>query len=154
MGGGGITLTQQKPNDAPLRAWRIPCRRKGVAAFDLLHTAGAHDGSRAKRARSMKNTQKFRNFTRRPARPAAGNGSVQQVASRLLDLRGMVTAPQVVEYAYADRLLLNREPRHQWFGRHCRRVLERVGAVRIRRLPTIGRPWLWAMPQTPLDDRG
>ena len=99
----------------------------------------------------MKNTRNLRNLRRRPAKPALGAGYVQEVARRLLDLRGMVTAPQVVEYAYADRLLLCREPRKEWFGWNCRHALGRIGAVRIRRLPTIGRPWLWAMPRTPLD---
>jgi hypothetical protein len=95
----------------------------------------------------MKKPRNLCNLARRPARPAAGNGRLQRTASRLLDLRGRVTVREVVEYAYADRLLLRRERIKQWFYRWCRHALESIGAIRIRRLSTIGRPWVWAMPR-------
>jgi len=59
-----------------------------------------------------------------------------------------VTVREVVEYAYADRLLLHRERIKQWFYRWCRHALESIGAVRVERLFTIGRPWVWAMPNS------
>ena len=99
----------------------------------------------------MKKTGNLCNLARRPARPAAGNGRLQRTASRLLDLRGEITVPEMIEYAYADRLLLRRERIRSWFYRWCRHALESIGAVRIRRLHSIGRPWLWALPQTPPD---
>jgi hypothetical protein len=68
------------------------------------------------------------------------------MARRLLDLRGRVTAPEVVEYAYADRLLLGGERCCHNMWRAVWRALESIGAIRIQRLQTIGRPWLWAMP--------
>jgi hypothetical protein len=98
----------------------------------------------------MKKAGNLCNLRKRPLRPAAGNGGVQQVARRLLDLRGMVTVREIIEYSYADRLLLRREQTKRWFYWAVRRALESIGAIRIRRLPTIGRPWLWALPQTPL----
>jgi hypothetical protein len=99
----------------------------------------------------MKKTGNLCNLRKRPLRPAAGNGKLQRMAGRLLELRGRVTAPEVVEYAYADRLLLRRERCRRWFYWASHRALESIGAIRIRRLSTIGRPWLWAMPQTLLD---
>src|SRR5262245_24604310 len=103
----------------------------------------------AKRARFMKNTRNLCNLSRRPARPAAGNGALQRMADRLLGLRGMVTVREVVEYAYAHRLLLGKERIRATFRRAVRRALESIGAIRIRRLNSIGRPWLWAMPTAP-----
>jgi hypothetical protein len=73
------------------------------------------------------------------------------MARRLLDLRGRVTVREIIEYAYAERLLLHRERIKEWFYRACWHALESIGAVRIRRLSSIGRPWIWALPQTPLD---
>jgi hypothetical protein len=70
------------------------------------------------------------------------------MARRLLRLRGTVTTSEVISRAYARRLLLGHERRHNWFALACRCALESVGAVRIGRAPTIGRPCIWAMPQS------
>jgi len=95
----------------------------------------------------MKKTGNLCNLKRRPLRPAAGNGRLEQMARRLLDFRGEVTVREIIEYGYADRLLLRREQIKRWFYWACRRALESIGAIRIRRLSSIGRPWIWAMPQ-------
>src|SRR5215475_5958872 len=57
----------------------------------------------------MKKAGNLCNLRRRPLRPAAGNGRLERMARRLLDLRGRVTVREIIEYAYADRLLLRRE---------------------------------------------
>jgi len=54
---------------------------------------------------------------------------------------------EIIEYAYARRLLLGKESLRRTFRRACRRALESIGAIRIRRLHSIGRPWIWAMPE-------
>jgi hypothetical protein len=94
----------------------------------------------------MKKAGNLCNLKQRPLRPAAGNGRLEQTARRLLDLRGKVTVREIIEYGYADRLLLRREQIKRWFYWACRCALESIGAIRIRRLNSIGRPWLWAMP--------
>ena len=96
----------------------------------------------------MKKAGNLCNLSRRPARLAAGNGALQRMARRLLDLRGEVTMREIIEYAYAYRLLLGKEPLRRTFRRACRRALESIGAVRIRRLRSIGRPWVWEMPNS------
>jgi hypothetical protein len=70
------------------------------------------------------------------------------MARRLLDFRGEVTVREIIEYAYAGRLLLHRGRIKEWFYRACWHALKSIGAIRIRRLETIGRPWLWAMPNS------
>lgn len=76
----------------------------------------------------MKNTEKFRNLRQRPLRPAAGNGRLEQTARRLLDLRGKVTVREIIEYGYADRLLLRRERIKRWFYWACRRKNRRIAS--------------------------
>jgi hypothetical protein len=95
----------------------------------------------------MKNPKWRRNLAGRLPKPAQGNGRLQQMAWHLLRALGPVTTLELIGDAYADRLLLGGERRHDWFNRRCRTALEAVGAVRTGRAKTIGRPWIWALPE-------
>src|SRR6516162_1961674 len=137
------------PNPQTANAQQCRCRKalmRNIAASCFPSTRVTR--RLATRAKSMKKTGNLCNLRQRPLRPAAGNGRLQEMARRLLDLRGRVTAPEVVEYAYADRLLLRRERCRRWFYWASHRALESIGAVRIRRLSSIGRPWVWARPNS------
>ena len=95
----------------------------------------------------MKNAEISRKMLAiRPPQPGLLNGRLQVMARRLLDFRGHVTVREVVEYAYADRLLLGKEPICEAFRWAVRRALKSIGAIKIRRLRAPGAPWLWAMP--------
>jgi hypothetical protein len=52
----------------------------------------------------------------RPSRPDGGGG-VQRAARRVLLLFGTATTADVIDYAYALRLLMLRERRRNWFNR-------------------------------------
>jgi hypothetical protein len=71
---------------------------------------------------------------------------VQLAAERVLHLYGEASTAHVIDFAYPLRLLILGERRRDTFARASRRALASIGAVRVGRAKTIGRPWLWRMP--------
>ena len=96
----------------------------------------------------MKKRTWHRNFRRRLLAPARGNGRLQQMAWHLLRALGRVSTSELIGDAYADRLLLGGERRHNWFNIACTGAFKAVGAIRVERAKTIGRPWIWTLPQS------
>jgi hypothetical protein len=84
----------------------------------------------------------FRNLSRRPAKPALGNGRVQRGALRALwALDGEVTTSEVAGWTHVRaRVYGERSDNHT---RAARRVLGRI-ADRVRRVPPYG-AWLWRL---------
>jgi hypothetical protein len=92
-------------------------------------------------------TAKFPNLLKKPARPAAGRGRLQQAAKRaLLNSEDIASTSEIIEYGFA--LQLHRgERRRAAFSIAMCRALRSVGAERVGRAKTIGRPWLWRLPR-------
>ena len=86
-----------------------------------------------------------RNLSRRLKRPALGNGHVQKAARRALWALGTASTSQIIEFAYAGRLLMLGERRKNDLNRAARRALLAIGARRIGRASTRGRPWRWRL---------
>jgi hypothetical protein len=86
-----------------------------------------------------------RNLSRRLKRPALGNGRVQKAARRALWALGTASTSQIIEFAYARRLLMLGEKRKNDLNRAARRALLAIGARRIGRASTRGRPWRWRL---------
>jgi hypothetical protein len=82
------------------------------------------------------------NFSRRPAKPALGNGRVQRGALRALwALNGEATTSEVAEWTHVRaRAYGELSDNHT---RAARRALERI-ADRVRRVPPYG-AWLWKL---------
>jgi len=59
---------------------------------------------------------------------------------------GMASTSDVIAWAYARRLLIWGDPRRNDFNRAARRALVAIGAVKVGRAQTIGRPHLWRLP--------
>jgi hypothetical protein len=76
----------------------------------------------------------MRNLALRPARPSLNNGPVQRRARRALLVLGTASTSEVAKWTH-------RQPRRRID--HTRRVLEQIGAERVGRAPTIGRPIIW-----------
>jgi hypothetical protein len=89
-------------------------------------------------------TAQRRNLSRRLPKPAQGNGRVQRACRRALLVHGTASTSEVIAWAYARRLLIGGDGRRNDFNRAVRRALEAVGAVKVRRAATIGKPWIWA----------
>jgi hypothetical protein len=87
----------------------------------------------------------LRNLSRRPAKPALGNGRVQRAALRALRaLDGTATTSEVAEWTHARaRAYGELSDNHT---RAARRVLPRI-ADRVRRVPPYG-AWLWRLKDT------
>ena len=85
------------------------------------------------------------NLSRRPAKPARWRGRVQLAAERVLHLYGEASTADVIDYAYALRLLMLQEARRDTFARASRRALASIGAVKVGRAGTRGRPHLWGL---------
>src|SRR5262249_31205886 len=92
-----------------------------------------------------------RNLSRRPARPAWRNGAIQRACERALTaLGGTITTSDAIGWAYAHRLLILGERRHDNMGRAVRKALESIGAIRIGRAARpSARPTVWRMPDRP-----
>jgi len=70
------------------------------------------------------------NLAKRPAKPAKGNGRVQRACKRLAEaVQGPFTTPMVSEWAGI-----------KW---HAQRALESIGAKRVGRAGTRGKPIRW-----------
>ena len=83
-----------------------------------------------------------RNLSKRLAKPALGNGRLQVQCRRALTaFDGLVSTGDCYNWCYPrhDR----REASPYW---RIWRALRQIGAVRVGRARTIGRPWLWRMP--------
>jgi|SRR6516162_3830299 hypothetical protein len=85
------------------------------------------------------------NLRLRPEKPALGNGRLQRQAKLAFWGCGSpLSTSEILEWAYPRRVLGERiGDGHRW---SCRRALASIGAVKVRRAKTIGRPWLWRMP--------
>jgi hypothetical protein len=93
------------------------------------------------RAQMSQNPRSRRNLTKRPAKPAKGNGRVQRACKRLAEaVQGPITTRMVYEWAGG-----------KW---NAQRALQSIDAKQVGRAKTIGRPWLWvATPDvTPTSD--
>jgi len=73
---------------------------------------------------------------------AQGRGRVQRACRRALWALGTASTSDVIAWAYAQRLLIGGDPRRNDFNRAARRALATIGAVRVGRAQTIGRPHL------------
>src|SRR5215831_18840491 len=90
------------------KSYQMPPQDGFTVAY-FLTVADIERSARAKGARLMKNTEISRKMLAiRPPQPGLLNGRLQVMARRLLDFRGHVTVREVVEYAYAHRLLLGK----------------------------------------------
>jgi hypothetical protein len=83
-----------------------------------------------------------RNLSRRPATPAEGNGRVQRQCRRaLLAHDGPISTSEAIAWSYRE--LIWGAPSKDSLSRAVRHALTSIGAVRIGRAKTIGRPYLW-----------
>jgi hypothetical protein len=77
------------------------------------------------------------NLSRRPAKPALGNGRVQRGIRRALWVLGTASTTEIMEWTHSRirgrRCDANRAARHALYQL----------AIRVGRAKTIGRPWLW-----------
>jgi hypothetical protein len=81
----------------------------------------------------------------RKLKPAKGMGRVQRACRRALIAHdGVVTTSQCIDWAYSKRLLMGSEKRRNDFNKAAGRALVAIGAKRIERGGTRGRPLLWA----------
>src|SRR5262249_37300046 len=87
----------------------------------------------------------LRNLSRRLPKPALGRGCVQRACRRVLWTYGECSTSQVIAWAYARQLLIGGERRRNGFNRAVRRSLAAIGAIRVGRAQTIGRPVLWRL---------
>jgi hypothetical protein len=85
----------------------------------------------------------LRNLAHRPARPAYRRGAVQRRAIyAMITLGGTASTRQVMDWTCALKVVWGgRLGRHNY--RAARRALEQMGAERIGRASTQGRPILW-----------
>jgi hypothetical protein len=81
----------------------------------------------------------FPNLARRPPAPALGNGRVQKLARRALVALGTASTSEVLGWTRCRGEVRKRD------YRTAHRVLGEIGAVRVGRASTIGRPWLWKL---------
>jgi hypothetical protein len=81
-----------------------------------------------------------RNLTRRPATPAKNNGRVQRLARRALLVLGTASTTEVMEWTCCRK-----DRRQNDDNRAARRALASIGAERIGRATSIGRPILWRL---------
>src|SRR4029453_6889316 len=87
---------------------------------------------------SQRKSAALRNLLRRPAKPALGNGRVQRACRRAF---WAYETPSTSDIA----LRLHRGERRNAFNATVRRTVTAMGAVRIGRARTRGRPWRWAL---------
>jgi hypothetical protein len=90
---------------------------------------------------SQRKSATLRNLRRRPARPALGNGRIQRACRRAFWAHETPSTSDIIAFAYALRL--HRGERRNAFNATVRRTLTAMGAIKIGRGPTRGRPWLW-----------
>jgi hypothetical protein len=82
------------------------------------------------------------NLLRRPAKPALGAGRVQTQCRRCFyAFEGVISTSDAISWAYPWA-----ERRPNGLNVSARRALVSIGAQRVGRASTIGRPWLWRLP--------
>jgi hypothetical protein len=87
------------------------------------------------------NPKTLQNLHKRPAKPALGNGRLQVQCRRAFTaFEGVISTGDAYQWSY---------PRHErrnaaYYG-GIWRALRQIGAVRIGRANTMGRPWLWRL---------
>jgi len=74
---------------------------------------------------------------------AKGNGRVQRQCRRALLVHGTISTSDAIAWAYRE--LMWGAPRRNTLNRATRRALASIGAVKVGRAATVGRPWLWEM---------
>jgi hypothetical protein len=97
------------------------------------------------RTKMSKNAATLQNLHKRPAKPALGNGRLQVQCRRAFTaFDGLIATGDAYDWCYP------RHPRHTaaYYGGIWRALMS-IGAVRIGRAKTMGRPWLWAWTATP-----
>src|SRR5262245_30828226 len=88
------------------------------------------------------------NLALRPAKPALLNGRVQRLARNALIALGEASTSQILRWTCGMKLHQGgRIANHD--DRSARRALDQIGAVRVGRATTIGRPFIWTL--APLD---
>jgi hypothetical protein len=85
------------------------------------------------------------NLSRRPAKPAKLNGKLQRATKRALTaFNGQIDSGIAADWSYPrDREGLRSLPSNKY--RRLRRALATIGAKRIARARTRGRPWIWKL---------
>jgi hypothetical protein len=66
-------------------------------------------------------------------------------------VHGTCSTSDVIEWAYARQMVLGARRRND-FNQAVRRALLAIGAVKVGRASTIGRPWVWRLDRPPDDD--
>jgi hypothetical protein len=85
-----------------------------------------------------------RNFLSRPAKPALGSGRLQRACRRAFVAHdGTITTRIAVEWCYS-RQMLNDGLRPEYYA-SVRDALASIGAQRVERAKTTGRPWVWRL---------
>jgi hypothetical protein len=83
-----------------------------------------------------------RNLLRRLPAPAQGNGKVQRLCRRCLEVHGTATTSTAVAWAYRELML--GAPTRDALTLAVRRAMVGIGAIKIARSKTgRGRPWIW-----------
>src|SRR5262245_42914263 len=106
-----------------------------------------------KHTRRSKNPRSLRNLTLRLPAPTKGNGRIQKACLRSLWALGEASTSEIMQWACCMKLHRgDRVFNHDY--RTCRRALAAIGAIKIGRAKTIGRPWIWSAPPdaTPAND--
>jgi hypothetical protein len=83
----------------------------------------------------------LRNLSRRPAKPALGNGRVQRGALRALWVLGIASTSEIAEWTHARARAYGELSDNHTLS--ARRALDRI-ADRVKRVPPYG-AWLWRL---------
>jgi hypothetical protein len=82
------------------------------------------------------------NLQLRPVKPAYRNGPIQRIVLRAIEALRLANTTQIAQWAYCERHYRGQGLR-LWHYEAVRRALEQVGARRVERGKTRGRPWIW-----------
>jgi hypothetical protein len=86
-----------------------------------------------------------RNLARRLAKPAKLNGKLQKAAKRaFVAFDGQLDTGIVADWGYSTERARSLDSSKY---RRLRRALASIGAVKIGRAKTQGRPWIWRLPE-------
>ncbi len=93
---------------------------------------------------NSKISRSLRNLLRRPYAPAKGNGRLQVRARWALWALGEASTSEILQRTCAKKLHRGDRVREgdTWA---TRRALGAIGALKIGRAKTIGRPWVWKL---------
>src|SRR5262245_54828268 len=91
-----------------------------------------------------------RNLRKRPAKPALDRGRLQRAARRAFIAEGdKLSTTAILDWAYVRR---RHAPLSPGLYHALHRALASIGAKRIGRAETVGRPWLWRLRAETLSD--